>query len=60
MSELEKAEQYEYCRFWSRSDGYIHCSDCVNCPDCKNIPEDDIGNTANTLSWVDSLINHQN
>ena len=41
MSELEKAEQYEYCRFWSRSDGYIHCSDCVNCPDCKNIPEDD-------------------
>ena len=27
-------EQHEYCKFWSRSDGYIHCLDCLRVKDC--------------------------
>lgn len=30
---MEYEEQLEYCQFWSRSDGFIHCDDCVM--DCK-------------------------
>lgn len=28
-------EQKEYCQFWSRSDGFIHCLDCLFVGDCS-------------------------
>lgn len=28
-------DQHEYCSFWSRSDGYIHCLDCLNNGECE-------------------------
>lgn len=31
----------DYCRMWARSDGFIHCSDCIFYLDCPNVSKSD-------------------
>lgn len=37
MEPLERSymDQLEYCKFWSRSDGFIHCLDCLFVKECS-------------------------